>query len=446
MSRQTNKALRNTFIYQVFVRNYSEEGTFKGVEKDLDRIKSLGVDFVYLLPIHEVGQVSRKGSLGSPYAIKDYRSINHEYGTIDDFKSLVDAIHERGMKVMLDIVYNHTSPDSVLINEHPEWFYRNKDGQFANRVGDWWDITDLDYSRDKALWTYQIDTLKYWTELGVDGYRWDVASFIPLEFLEEAHQAVLEIDPDNVFLSESVHGHFLQMIRNMGFLCLSESEVYQIFDMAYDYDAHPYFEGYLKGHNSLEEYVRFLNLQEQIYPDNFIKMRNLENHDFGRFAPFVDGDIDKVKQWTALMFFMKGSTMMYAGQEYLDMNKPSLFDRDLVNWDGEDISDFVKKLATISKDKALAFGTYNIWIEGNDVLCIEYKLDGERTIGLFNLTLKEQTISINLPGIDHPELASEDKFEGLDGNFINIINSKDVVFEKNMVKVEKDVVIIKVNE
>ena len=132
-------------MYQIFVRNYSREGTFKEVEKDLDRIRSLGTDIVYFLPIHPTGEVKRKGTLGSPYAVKDYRAINPEYGTIDDFRELVAAIHDRGMKCIIDIVYNHTSPDSVLASEHPDWFYHKEDGTFGNRVGDWTDIIDLDY-------------------------------------------------------------------------------------------------------------------------------------------------------------------------------------------------------------------------------------------------------------------------------------------------------------
>lgn len=122
MARDTQTQLRNEMIYSVFVRNYSEAGNFAGVTADLQRIKDLGTDILWLLPINPIGEVNRKGTLGSPYAIKDYRGINPEYGTLADFKALTDRAHELGMKVMLDIVYNHTSPDSVLATEHPEWF------------------------------------------------------------------------------------------------------------------------------------------------------------------------------------------------------------------------------------------------------------------------------------------------------------------------------------
>ncbi len=137
MATSTPKSYRNQVMYQIFVRNFSKEGTFKGVIPKLDAIKDLGVDIVWFAPIHPIGETARKGSLGSPYAIKDYRKINPEYGSMDDFKATVDAIHKAGMKCIIDVVYNHTSPDSVLAAEHPEWFYHKPDGSFGNRVGDY---------------------------------------------------------------------------------------------------------------------------------------------------------------------------------------------------------------------------------------------------------------------------------------------------------------------
>ncbi len=188
MADNTPKKLRNQIMYQVFVRNFSEEGTFKKVEEELDRIKALGTDIVWLMPIHPIGKAQRKGTLGSPYAISDYRAVNPEFGTLDDFISFTNAVHDRGMKCIIDVVYNHTSPDSVLSKEHPEWFFHKSDGSFGNRVGDWSDIIDLDYS-NKELWRYQIDTLKYWAQW-VDGFRCDVAPLIPIAFWEQARAEV----------------------------------------------------------------------------------------------------------------------------------------------------------------------------------------------------------------------------------------------------------------
>ena len=147
----------NSVIYQVFVRNYSQDGSFVYLEKDLKRIKDLGVDIIYLTPINEIGQKNRKGNWGSPYASKDYYSISHDLGTKEDLISLINKTHELGMKIILDMVFNHTAPDSVLFKKHPE-FYFYKDGKPGNRIGDWSDIIDLDTSREDTQ-DYLIEVL-----------------------------------------------------------------------------------------------------------------------------------------------------------------------------------------------------------------------------------------------------------------------------------------------
>ena len=181
MPHAINKSLQQAIIYSVFVRNHTPEGTFRALMPDLPRIKELGCDIIWLMPIHPLGVKARKGSLGSPYANRDYRAINPEYGTLEDFEALVDAIHAQGMKCIIDVVYNHTAPDSVLWETHPEWFYHKPDGNPGNRVGDWTDIIDLDYTKDRALWDYQIETLCYWARF-VDGFRCDVACSCPSSF------------------------------------------------------------------------------------------------------------------------------------------------------------------------------------------------------------------------------------------------------------------------
>lgn len=417
MSYTTNKDLRNLFLYQVYVRNHSDSGDFKGLITDLDRIKAMGVDVVYLLPIHEIGQVKKKGDLGCPYSIKDFRSINHEYGTLDDFKSLVTEVHNRGMRIMIDVVYNHTSHDSVLLEQHPEYFYKNEEGVLANRVGDWWDITDLDYTTEPGLWNELIDTLCYWTEIGIDDYRFDVASLLPLEFLEEAHERVLDINPDTIFLSESVHGGFVHYLRNQGYKALCENEIYQVFDMAYDYDTHPFFEGYLKGEIPFRRFAEEVKKQEEIYPDNYVKLRNLENHDYGRFAPMVQNDMDKINNWTAQMFFSKGATMIYAGQERLDNNRPSLFDIDKVNWDGTDISQLITRLATITKDKIFSYGFYNIRVMDQEVFIAEYEYLGKTITGVFNVGNETGTVSLEIK----------------DGHYVNMIDNSDIIVKNGTI-------------
>ncbi|MBR6350126.1 MAG: alpha-amylase, partial [Lachnospiraceae bacterium] len=303
MADNTNINLRNMMIYQIFVRNYSEEGSFAAVEADLNRIKSLGTDIVYLLPIHPIGVKNRKGSLGSPYAIRDYRAINPEYGTMEDFRSLVNAIHMRGMGCIIDVVYNHTSPDSVLAEEHPEWFYHDENGAPCGRVADWADVVDLDYSHPE-LWDYQIETLKMWAGI-VDGFRCDVASLVPIEFWERARREVESVHPGCIWLAESVHPQFIIYMRSRGFTVHSDCEMYRAFDICYDYDVFDLLEGYLKGENSLKEYTDVINRQEYIYPGNYIKLRFIENHDRARAASLVSS-VPALRNLLAFSFFQKG--------------------------------------------------------------------------------------------------------------------------------------------
>ena len=153
MAANTDPRLQNQVIYSIYVRNHTSEGTFRAVIPDLDRIRALGTDIIWLMPIHPIGVEGKKGTLGCPYANRDYRAVNPAYGTMEDFEALVREIHAHGMKCMIDVVYNHTSPDSVLYREHPEYFYRGPDGKPGNKLGDWADVIDLDYS-NRGLWQY----------------------------------------------------------------------------------------------------------------------------------------------------------------------------------------------------------------------------------------------------------------------------------------------------
>ncbi len=408
--KKTNIALRNLVIYQVFVRNHTEEGTFKALINDLDRIRDLGVDVVYLLPIHPIGKKNRKGSLGSPYSIEDYNLINPELGTIDDFKLLIEEVHNRKMKIMLDEVFNHTSRDSRLLKEHPEYFYKNEKGEFANRVGEWWDVTDFDYTKDKGLWKELSDTLCYYTDLGVDGFRMDVASLVPIDFWLFARKQVSKINKNVIWLSESVHGSFAKYIRDQGFECASEAEIYQAFDMAYDYDAYPYFEAFLKNERPFKDYLEALKRQDEIYPGNYVKMKYLDNHDCIRLTEFVKNDYHKTLNWSAFMFFQKGAMMLYAGNEFMSLKRPDLFEKDVFDRN-QDISEFFKKLINIKKRKVFSSGIYHVEFANVDQVAYQtFENDKEKWIGIFNVGLVEGKVSVKLE----------------DGTYTNKLDSKKV--------------------
>ena len=155
MSLETNPALRRSVIYELYVRSHTPQGTFRAVEPDLPRIRALGTDILWLMPIHPIGEANRKGSMGCPYANRDYRTVNPEYGTLEDFLHLVDAIHDNGMKSIIDVVYNHTSPDATLVALHPEYYYHKPDGSRGNKVGDWTDVVDLDMVEQRGCWSHR---------------------------------------------------------------------------------------------------------------------------------------------------------------------------------------------------------------------------------------------------------------------------------------------------
>jgi glycosidase len=422
MAKQTSITLRNKFIYQVFTRQHSPTSDFQGIINDLDRIQSMGVDIVYLLPFHPIGKKDRKGSIGSPYAIYDYYAIDQLYGTLDDFKRLVDAIHERGMKIMIDIVFNHTSRDSILTQKHPEWFYKKADGTFANRIGDWSDITDFDMTTHRDIWDYLIDVLKYWAQF-VDGFRCDVAPLLPLDFWKEARVKVDAVYPDLVWLTESVEYGFIKYLRDMGYDASTDSQMYEAFDIAYDYDIFSFMDGYLNGKNTLERYLYELWRQEVIYPKNYVKLRSFENHDQERIAHKVNHP-KKLIQMTALQFFLKGVPMIYAGQEHQITKRPDLFEIDFVPWNAKDsIESLITKLAAIKKLPIMRDGTYH-YVQSKNTAHIEYHLGSEKLIGIFNLDMLKE-LEINLPS----------------GKYLNILTNKLYEINNNLLQLEDEPII-----
>ena len=396
MAAKTDIRLRSDVIYSVYLRNHTPEGTFHALISDLDRIKALGTDIIWLLPIHPIGEQGKKGSLGCPYANRDYRTVNPAYGTMEDFRHLVDEIHARGMKCIIDVVYNHTSPDSTLTQEHPEFFYRKSDGSMGNHVGDWTDVVDLDYNcRD--LWDYQIESLVMWAQI-VDGFRCDVASFVPVEFWCKARQAVEQVRPGAIWLAETVHSGFGQFSRKSGLYSANDYEMFTAFDMEYDYDIREVFDRYLKGEITLSHYVDMLNFQECLYPANHIKMRCLENHDQPRICSFVK-DPAALENYTAMLYFLKGTTLLYGGQEYCCDHVPSLFEKDVFPRDlNKDISPMLAKLGEVKKT-VLACDDYCAGRadDVNDIAILERENDTARKLGVFSLKGKRADVSVGFP-------------------------------------------------
>ena len=417
MAINTPKTYRNQIMYSVYVRNHTPEGTFQALRRDLSRIKSLGVDIIWLMPIHPIGEKARKGTLGSPYAISDYRAVNPEYGTLEDFKALVADIHSLGMKCIIDVVYNHTSPDSWLVANHPEWFYHKPDGSFGNHVGDWSDIVDLDYTQ-RDLWDYQIDTLKMWAEI-VDGFRCDVAPLLPMAFWQKAREAVEQVRPGCFWLSESVEPGFITYLRSQNLVAHTDSEVLEVFDAAYDYDIWGTFKAYLEGNAPLSAYAEAVNGQEALYADHYVKLRYLENHDQDRAAHIIP-DEKSLLNWTAFLYFQKGMTLLFGGQEVGTAHRPDLFGKDDVNWNtGRDYSDDLRRLAKLKREPLVADSSYHVAALAGDVLLATHEKDGQKLLGLFSVRGNPCQVETGLPDGRYENLLTGETME-ITGGRINL--------------------------
>ena len=400
MAENTDHALQNAIIYSVYVRAHTEEGTFLSIIPDLDRIRALGADWIWFMPIHPIGVKGKKGSLGCPYANRDYRTTNPAYGTMEDFRALCGEIHSRGMKVMIDVVYNHTSPDAVLLEQHPEFYWRDEEGKVGNKIGDWADVIDLDY-RKSGLWDYQIESLKMWAQI-VDGFRCDVASFVPLEFWKAARKAVAEVDPDCVWLAETVHMSYGNFARRGGFYSARDTEVFEAFDVEYQYDVWESFERFLRGEGRLHEFCEMLNMQEALYPENYNKLRYLENHDQPRIAARVEDELSR-DNYTAMLFFLKGATLLYAGQEFSCTNRPSLFEKEVFPRTGRDIGAQLAKLAKF-KHSFLGGGFFVARADDERAIAVmERSGVGFRAIGVFSLRGEAGTVTVDAPDGEYPE-------------------------------------------
>lgn len=425
MAANTPSSLRNLIIYEIYVRNHTAEGTFAGVEKDLQRIKSLGVDAIWFMPIHPIGKEHKKGKLGCPYSIADYRAVNPEYGTLVDFIHLVDAIHRLNMKVMIDVVYNHTAHDSVLAREHPDFFHQDASGRPVTTVLDWSDVIDLKHPNPE-LSQYLIDSLQFWSGVGVDGFRCDVASLVPLEFWLEARQQLAAINPDTFWLAESVHAGFLEYRRNHHLSGVSDSELYQAFDLTYDYDLWPIFQAAVTGSVPVGRFLEMTRFQQAIYPSNYIKMHCVENHDQRRIMSLVQSQ-NQALAWAAFQVFNRGAFLIYDGQESGAVETPTLFDRAPVAWRDFPLQDFYTRLFKIKKHPLIADGTFSI-VQDEPVIIAQYAGEQTTLVGLFNPGCVQGEVIVNLP----------------DGRYIDQISGAEVVVREQKVQAPESAVILEI--
>jgi Alpha amylase, catalytic domain/Glycosyl hydrolases family 2, sugar binding domain len=275
-AKKSAEWVKEAIIYEVYLRSFSKEGTLKALESRIPELKKLGVTVVWLMPIHPVGNIHRKGSLGSPYSVQDYYAINPEFGTLDDFKSLVNTVHQQGMKVIIDLVANHTAWDNPMLKEHPEWYTHNASGKIIPPNPDWTDVADLNYN-NQELRKYMITMMKYWVrDIGIDGYRCDVAELVPTDFWETAAKELERIKPV-LMLSEGT---------------LPEHHI-KAFDLTYSWNMYDVLEKVIRDSTPATIFHDLLKTESYQFPRGSLRMRFNTNHDNAWDGPRLKNSLHK---------------------------------------------------------------------------------------------------------------------------------------------------------
>ncbi|MBV8818402.1 MAG: DUF3459 domain-containing protein [Acidobacteriaceae bacterium] len=311
--------LTSGVIYQIFVRSFSPEGTLAGVTTQLDRLHRLGVNILWLMPIHPVGQVKKKGSLGSAYAVRDYYAIDRSLGTKDDLQRLVRSAHERQMKVIIDIVANHTAWDSVMM-AHPEFYKKDRQGNITYPY-DWTDVAALDYSNPKLV-RYMLDMLVYWIQaFDLDGFRCDAAAEIPTSFWEQARAELERVKPDIMMLAEASKPELLR----------------KAFDIDYAWPLLHTFEGVIMRGEPATALRQTLQQQRAQFPKASLHMHVIDDHD--ELRAVTQFGFPVMLAASAVMLTLDGVPLIYNGMEVGDSTQsraPALFEPQKIFWEAGD--------------------------------------------------------------------------------------------------------------
>jgi len=371
---------KNSVLYEVNVRQYTPEGTFNAFTKHLPRLKSLGVDVLWFMPTFPIGVLNKKGELGSYYSIKDYLNVNPAFGTLEDFKSMVNKAHETGMKVIIDWVPNHTSWDNNLVVEHPDWYVKDAKGNFTPPIGfDWTDVIQLDWSK-KALQDYMIDALKFWVNIGVDGFRIDHPNNTPKEFWERARTELTLIKP--VLLIGEIEEPTVFLEKG--------------FDMNYTWEMYHLMVSIAQGKDSVKALSKYYKKEWATYPNNVYRLQFLTNHDQNTWEGTIDTLMGEAqKPLGVLIFTAQGVPLIYSGQEVCLNRRLKFFVKDSINWDTCSMTGFYRNLISLKhKNKALWNGDAGgpmIKIKtskDNSVFAFYREKDTNRIVVFLNLSKK----------------------------------------------------------
>ncbi|MFZ6741950.1 alpha-amylase family glycosyl hydrolase [Undibacterium sp. JH2W] len=379
---------KNAAIYEANIRQHSPEGSFQHFQAYLPELKKMGVGVIWIMPINPIGEKNRKGTLGSYYAIRDYKGVNPEFGTPADFKNLVDAAHALGMKVIIDWVANHTAWDHPWVTSHPEYYLKNDKGEFVPPVADWQDVIKLNYA-NKELRAEMIEALKFWlTEYGIDGYRCDVAEMVPTDFWNEARAALDKVKP--VFM-------------------LAEGEATDLhekaFDMTYAWQLKDLFGEIAKGKKNANDLAAYMAGPEKKFHANAYRMLHTSNHDLNswegtEFERLGDG----AESFLVLSNLLKGMPLLYSGQEAGNTKRLEFFERDPIKWQEHPYKAIYTRLFQLKKSNQALWngraGAEQVHMAtSNDVAIYAFSRSkaGNQVVGVFNLSGQAQRFSLHKP-------------------------------------------------
>lgn len=375
---------KNAAIYQLNTRQFTQEGTFKAAQSELPRLKDLGVGIIWLMPIHAIGQKNRKGTLGSPYAVKDYYSVNPEFGTLQDLKNFVNEAHNQGMYVILDWVANHTAWDNVLVEQHPDWYDKDYKGDF--RPTPWWDwsdIIDLDFNKPEVR-KYMTEALTYWVkEADIDGYRCDVAGFVPVDFWNNTRKKLDAIKP--VFMLAEWETRDLHA---------------EAFDMTYAWSWNETMHKICMGQKDVNGLYVYYSWNEGAFPKNSMRMTFVSNHDMNSwegtmYEQFGEG----LEAAIVLSVIGEGMPLIYNGQEAGNTKRLEFFEKDPIQWKEDPIGELYKNLFALMKSNTALWhakwGATMVKVPNNyesEVLSFVRQNEKDKVFAVFNFSDKAKFI------------------------------------------------------
>ncbi|SFP23734.1 alpha-amylase family glycosyl hydrolase [Qipengyuania nanhaisediminis] len=393
-------------LYQINTRHFTKDGTFAAAQEQLPRLKELGVDILWLMPIHPIGEENRKGTLGSPYSVQDYYAVNPEFGTEEEFRAFVDAAHEQGFKVILDLVANHTAWDNALRSEHPDWYEKTWDGDF--RPTPWWDwsdVIDLDWSQP-GVREHVGGAMEYWVrEFGVDGYRADVAGYVPLDFWETARARLEAIKP--VFMLGEVQ---------------QTAWHHKAFDATYAWDWHNTTKNVAQGKGNATSFYGYYAENESLWPRSAMRMTYIENHDSNAWEGTMEENYGAaLEAMTALSFTGEGLPLIHNGMEACNAKRLEFFERDPIDWQQDPActyGDLLAELIAFRKaNPALENGQWGARMQQvvtdkpQQLFGWVRQEEGNKVVGLFNFSGSPVTATLS----DGLAAGTYDEFRGEEG-------------------------------